>query len=97
MLLPVESGISDEREIVANRRKVTSEAADARRAVNRMIAAAGKRAGLEAVHPHMLRHSCGFALANKGTDFRTIQDLLGHRDPRQYTRVAARRFEGVWD
>jgi type 1 fimbriae regulatory protein FimB len=71
-----------------------------RRAVNHMIAAAGKRAGLEAVHPHMLRHSCGFALANKGTDFRTIQDLLGHRDPKhtsRYTRVAARRFEGVWD
>ncbi len=71
-----------------------------RRAVNHMIAAAGKRAGLGNVHPHMLRHSCGYALANKGQDFRLIQDWLGHRDPKhtsKYTRVAARRFEGVWD
>ena len=71
-----------------------------RRAVNHMIAAAGERAGLGHVHPHMLRHSCGYALANKGQDFRLIQDWLGHRDPKhtsRYTRVAARRFEGVWD
>ena len=71
-----------------------------RRAVNHMIAAAGKRAGLGNVHPHMLRHSCGYALANKGQDFRLIQDWLGHRDPKhtsRYTRVAARRFERVWD
>ncbi len=71
-----------------------------RRAANHMIAAAGKRAGLGRVHPHMLRHSCGYALANKGQDFRLIQDCLGHRDPKhtsRYTRVAASRFEGVWD
>ena len=71
-----------------------------RRAVNHMIAAAGMRAGLGHVYPHMLRHSCGYALANKGTDFRLIQDWLGHRDPKhtsRYTRVAARRFEGMWD
>ena len=52
------------------------------------------------VHPHTLRHSCGFALANKGHDLRLIQDYLGHRDPRHtvhYTRVAGRRFEGLWD
>jgi type 1 fimbriae regulatory protein FimB len=71
-----------------------------RRAVGHMIAAAGLRAGFGHVHPHMLRHSCGYALANKGQDFRLIQDWLGHRDPKhtsRYTRVAARRFEGVWD
>ena len=71
-----------------------------RRAVNHMIAATGKRAGLGHVHPHMLRHSCGYALANRSQDFRLIQDWLGHRDPKhtsRYTRVAARRFEGVWD
>ncbi len=71
-----------------------------RRAVNHIIAAAGKRAGLGHVHPHMLRHSCGYALANRGQDFRLIQDWLGHRDPKhtsRYTRVAARRFEGVWE
>ena len=45
----------------------------------------------------MLRHSCGFALANRGYDLRFIQDYLGHRDPKHtvhYTRVAAGRFEG---
>jgi type 1 fimbriae regulatory protein FimB len=71
-----------------------------RQAVNYLIRGAGERAGLGHVHPHMLRHSCGYALANKGADFRVIQDYLGHRDPRhtvRYTRTSARRFEGLWD
>ena len=70
-----------------------------RQSVNYLIGAAAKRAGLAPVHPHMLRHSCGFALANKGYDIRLIQDYLGHRDPRhtcRYTRTAGRRFEGLW-
>ena len=43
--------------------------------------------------------ACGYYLADKGTDLRTIQDYLGHRDPRHtvhYTRVSGRRFEGLW-
>jgi len=70
-----------------------------RQSVNYLVAAAADRAGLTPVHPHMLRHSCGFALANKGYDLRLIQDYLGHRDPRHtvhYTRTAGRRFEGLW-
>lgn len=70
-----------------------------RQAVNYLIAAAAKRAGLPGVHPHTLRHSCGFALADKGHDLRLIQDYLGHREPRHtvhYTRTAGRRFEGLW-
>lgn len=70
-----------------------------RQAVNYLIAAAAKRAGLPGVHPHTLRHSCGFALADKGHDLRLIQDYLGHRDPRHtvhYTRTAGRRFENLW-
>jgi len=42
---------------------------------------------------------CGFFLANKGYDTRLIQDYLGHRNINhtvQYTRVAAKRFEGLW-
>ena len=65
-----------------------------------LVRLAGERAKLGRVWPHMLRHSCGFALANKGADFRVIQDYLGHRDPRhtvRYTRTSARRFEGPWD
>src|SRR5262245_42725271 len=50
-----------------------------RQAVNYLIRQAGERAGLGALHPHMLRHSCGYALANAGRDMRTIQDYLGHR------------------
>jgi site-specific recombinase XerD len=70
-----------------------------RQSVNYLIAAAATRAGLPPVHPHMLRHSCGFALANRGYDLRLIQDYLGHRDPRHtvhYTRVVGSRFEGIW-
>lgn len=70
-----------------------------RQAVNYVIATAASRAGLPPVHPHMLRHSCGFALADKGHDLRLIQDYLGHRDPKHtvhYTRIAGSRFDGVW-
>ena len=45
----------------------------------------------------MLRHLCGYYLADRGTILRTMQDYLGHRDPRHtvhYTRVSGCRFEG---
>lgn len=70
-----------------------------RQAVNDLLAVAAERAGLAPVHPHMLRHTCGFHLANRGFDLRLIQDYLGHRDPKHtahYTRVAGSRFEGLW-
>lgn len=70
-----------------------------RQAVNYLVNLAARRAGLEGVHPHTLRHSCGYYLANKGHDLRLIQDYLGHRDPKHtvhYTRTAGRRFEGLW-
>ena len=66
-----------------------------RQAVNYIIGVAGERAR----GPHMLRHSAGFALSNKGHDFRLLQDFMGHRDPRhtsRYTRTASLRFEGLW-
>ncbi|MGG1905293.1 tyrosine-type DNA invertase [Enterobacter ludwigii] len=50
-------------------------------------------------HPHMLRHACGFALADRGIDTRLIQDYLGHKNIRHtvhYTASNAERFEGVW-
>ena len=70
-----------------------------RQAVNYIIATTAARARLAKVHPHMLRHSCDFSLANRGHDLRLIQDYLGHRDPKHtahYTRVAARRLDGLW-
>jgi type 1 fimbriae regulatory protein FimB len=70
-----------------------------RQAVNHLLASAALRAGLPRVRPHMLRHSCGYYLANRGYDLRLIQDYLGHREPKHtvhYTRTAAVRFEGLW-
>jgi len=71
-----------------------------RQNVNYLITQAAERAGLGEVHPHMLRHSCGHALAEKGTDTRLMQDWLGHRDIRHtawYSRTSAKRFDGVWE
>ncbi len=66
-----------------------------------IISASGDNAGLPLeIHPHMLRHSCGFALANMGIDTRLIQDYLGHRNIRHtvwYTASNAGRFYGIWD
>ncbi|MBU9839263.1 tyrosine-type recombinase/integrase [Rahnella aceris] len=51
------------------------------------------------VHPHMLRHACGFELAEQGLDTRLIQDYLGHRNIRHtvhYTASNAARFTSAW-
>jgi site-specific recombinase XerD len=47
------------------------------------------------VHPHMLRHACGFKLANDGVDTRALQHFLGHRNIMhtvKYTELRADRF-----
>jgi site-specific recombinase XerD len=50
-------------------------------AVRYMMRRAGEAAGLPMrVHPHMLRHGCGYHLANAGANMRQIQDYLGHRN-----------------
>ncbi len=60
----------------------------------------GKLAGLPLpAHPHMLRHACGFALADQGADTRLIQDYLGHRNIQhtvRYTAANPARFEKLW-
>lgn len=51
------------------------------------------------VHPHMLRHACGYKLANDGQDTRALQHYLGHRNIQhtvRYTELAADRFKGFW-
>ena len=66
-----------------------------------IVRATGQTAGLRiAAHPHMLRHSCGFALANRAHDTRLIQDYLGHRCIQStvlYTATCAQRFRAVWN
>jgi type 1 fimbriae regulatory protein FimB len=62
-----------------------------------MIDQVAAAAGLEHldIHPHMLRHSCGYNLINKGTDVRTIQGYLGHRSISstvRYTNLDRKRF-----
>ncbi len=69
-------------------------------AVNRLIKRIGARAGMPfQVHAQMLRHGCGYALANAGHDTRAIQDWLGHRSIQhtvRYTELAPTRFKDFW-
>ena len=65
----------------------------------KMIERAGEAAGIPNCHPHQLRHACGYALANKGTDTRTLQAYLGHRSIEhtvRYTELAPDRFKNLW-
>jgi type 1 fimbriae regulatory protein FimB/type 1 fimbriae regulatory protein FimE len=63
-----------------------------------------ERAGVEAKfgfkpHPHMLRHACGYALANRGHDTRALQVYLGHRNIQhtvRYTELSPTRFKNFW-
>jgi integrase len=66
----------------------------------RMMERAAKSGGLGIkVHPHMLRHACGFALANAGHDTRALQAYLGHKNIQHtvhYTELAPDRFKNFW-
>jgi type 1 fimbriae regulatory protein FimE len=68
--------------------------------VRKMITRAGMKAELGfPAHPHMLRHACGFFLANEGHDTRAIQHYMGHKNIQhtvRYTELAADRFNGFW-
>ena len=66
----------------------------------KLIARAGELAKLPfPIHPHMLRHSAGYKLANEGHDTRSIQQYLGHRNIThtvRYTELSPERFKGFW-
>jgi type 1 fimbriae regulatory protein FimB/type 1 fimbriae regulatory protein FimE len=66
----------------------------------RMIERLGEAASLGfKPHPHMLRHACGFALANKGHDTPALQGYLGHRNIQhtvRYTDLSSDRFKDFW-
>jgi type 1 fimbriae regulatory protein FimB/type 1 fimbriae regulatory protein FimE len=66
----------------------------------RMIerAGVGAKLGFKA-HPHMLRHACGYALANRGHDTRALQAYLGHKNIQhtvRYTELSPTRFKDFW-
>jgi site-specific recombinase XerD len=60
-----------------------------------------ERAGVEAkfgfqVHAHMLRHACGYTLANDGPDTRALQAYLGHKNIQhtvRYSELSPGRFK----
>ena len=66
----------------------------------RMVQRTGKAAKLPfPVHPHMLRHSTGYKLANDGHDTRSLAHYLGHRNLQstaRYTALAPDRFATFW-
>jgi type 1 fimbriae regulatory protein FimB/type 1 fimbriae regulatory protein FimE len=66
----------------------------------RMIARLGEAGGFEyRVHPHQLRHACGYKLANQGVDTRTLQAYLGHKNIQhtvRYTELSPHRFKNLW-
>jgi integrase len=64
----------------------------------KMLSRVGAQCGLPTVHPHMLRHSCGFAMAEAGEDVRAMQDWLGHaaiQNTVRYTALAPGRLDKV--
>jgi integrase len=65
-----------------------------------VILGAGKRAGVTIrCHPHILRHTCGFAMARRGVPTRTIQAWLGHTNIAMtviYTQLAEGNTHGLW-
>jgi len=69
-------------------------------AVRKIVTRAGENAEIGfPIHPHMLRHSTGYKLANDGHDTRAIQHYLGHRNIQhtvRYTELAADRFKDFW-
>ncbi len=66
----------------------------------KLVERAGIKAGMPfKCHPHQLRHATGFALANRGVDTRTLQELLGHRSIQstvRYGELAPGRFRNLW-
>ena len=65
-----------------------------------MIRHYGELAGLPVeAHPHMLRHACGYKLANEGHDTRSLQQYLGHKNIQhtvRYTELAPDRFKNFF-
>ena len=66
----------------------------------KMVARLGVVADIDfPVHPHMLRHACGYKLANDGVDTRSLQAYLGHKNIQhtvRYSELSPDRFKNFW-
>ena len=65
----------------------------------KLLEKAAARAGVQDVHPHLLRHACGFKLVNQGMDTLSLAAYLGHanvQNTKRYARMDAARFDGLW-
>jgi type 1 fimbriae regulatory protein FimB/type 1 fimbriae regulatory protein FimE len=65
----------------------------------KLLEKAATAAGLDDVHPHLLRHGCGFKLVNDGMDTLSLAAYLGHaniQNTKRYARMNAARFDGIW-
>jgi len=71
-----------------------------RKGVYHLVARASQHANLPfPVHPHMLRHGCGYEILERTGDVRLAQEYLGHKDIKnttRYTRISTRRFDRIW-
>jgi site-specific recombinase XerD len=74
--------------------------ADDAKAFHALFGRIGARANMQfPIHPHMLRHACGFKLANDGHDTRALQHYLGHKNIQhtvRYTELSLDRFRDFW-
>ena len=68
--------------------------------MHQIIARAGELSKIGfTIHPHMLRHSTGFYLANQGHDTRAIQSYRDHANINNtviYTELSPNRFKDFW-
>jgi type 1 fimbriae regulatory protein FimB/type 1 fimbriae regulatory protein FimE len=87
----------ESRHVFATERRAPMSSAGFRKMLGRI----GEKAKLPfPVHPHMLRHACGYKLANDGQDTRAVQHYLGHKNIQhtvRYTELSPERFKSFWE
>ena len=65
----------------------------------KLLEKAAARAGIDGVHPHLVRHGTGFKLVNDGLDTLSLAAYLGHaniQNTKRYAKMDAGRFDGLW-